>query len=127
MREVQERVRQEVAKAIVDTGRADGVALDGDGVAFATQPELSVVNAPIAGLKEIDFRLMLEGRVVLDRTPVMYWYLAGEILRDKGFPLSEGFYTVVADQQCGTVGLTNAAGETMASGTLDLCIEPQGT
>ena len=61
---------------------------------------------------------------VLDKTPVMYWYFAGDMLGDKEIPLREGFYTVVADQRRGTVALTDANGNTVAHGKLEISIGP---
>jgi hypothetical protein len=127
MREIGERVRREVKQTMVDAARADGVSLEADAVALALSSELLVVNMPVAGLEEIDVASMLAGRLVLDGAPIMYWHIAGEALEDKAFPLREGFYTVVADQQDGTVGLRDAKGQTLARGNLDVCISPQAS
>jgi hypothetical protein len=127
MRDVQEMVRREVMQALVDAAGSAKASLHAEAVALAAQPELLIINAPVAGLEEIDFKSMLEGNFVLDNVPVMYWYLAGDALDDKIFPFSEGVYAVVADQQRGTVALRDTKGETVAQGDLEVCIEPQGT
>jgi hypothetical protein len=126
MRDMQELVRREVTQAMVAAGRADKIALQADAMAFVSAPQLFVVNAPAAGLEKVDFKSMLDGHLVLDNTPVMYWYIAGEALKDKSFPFSEGLYSVVADQQRGTVELRDLRGHPVARGNLDVCIGPNG-
>jgi hypothetical protein len=125
MPDIQGMVRREVMQAMSDAAGADKLSLDTDAVAIASQPGLFVANVPVAGLEKVDFKSMLDGRSYLDNTPIMYWHLAGEALRDKAVPLDEGFYTVVADQQQGTVALRNAKGETVAEGDLGISIEPE--
>jgi hypothetical protein len=124
MRDIQEVIRPDIIQAVVSAAEANKLPIQADAVAVATQQELTVVNAPVAGLEEVDFKYMLERGPVLDNTPIMYWYLTGEALDDKAFPFSEGFYTVVADQQRGTVALRDAKGTTVAHGDLEISIEP---
>jgi hypothetical protein len=124
MRDIQEIVRRDVIQAVVSAAEKNKLPIQADAVAVASQQELTVVNAPVAGLEEVDFKYMLERGPVLDNTPIMYWYFTGEALDDKAFPFSEGFYTVVADQQRGTVALRDAKGTTVAHGDLEISIEP---
>ena len=125
MPDIQGMVRREVMQAMEDAAGADKLSLQADAVAIASQPGLFFANAPVTGLEEVDFKSMLDGRSYLDNTPIMYWHLAGEALRDKAVPLDEGFYTVVADQQQGIVSLRNTKGETVAEGDLGISIEPE--
>ncbi len=124
MRDTNEMVRREVMQAMVDAAKADGVSIHADAVALASHQDLVVIGAPIAGLEKIEFKHLLEGASVLDDTPVMYWYFAGEALGDKAFPFSEGFYTLVANQRRGIVALKSAKGKTVAQGDLKISIEP---
>jgi hypothetical protein len=126
MQEIQELVRRELTHAMVTAAHADKMSLQAEAIAFASSPQLSVVNVPVAGLEQIDFKSMLEGYPVLENTPVMYWYVAGEVLKQSAFPFSEGFYTVVAHQQRGTVALRDTKGQTVAQGDLEVCIGPGG-
>jgi hypothetical protein len=126
MQEIQELVRRELTHAMVTAAHADKMSLQAEAIAFASSPQLSVVNVPVAGLEQIDFKSMLEGYAVLENTPVMYWYVAGEVLKESAFPSSKGFYTVVAHQQRGTVALRDTKGQTAAEGDLEVCIGPGG-
>jgi len=122
--EIEDTFRRELSQAMVEAAAADQMELYTNGIAFAGNPRLSVVSAPVAGLETLDFKAILDGRYVLQNTPVMYWYLAGEPLGDRPFPFSDGFYSVVADQQSGIIALRNRNGESVAKGGLDVCIEP---
>jgi hypothetical protein len=126
MKELQDLIRRELTYAMVTAAHADKMSLHPEAIAFSSSPQLSVVNVPVAGLEHTDFRAMLEGYPVLENTPVMYWYVAGEALKESAFPFREGFYTVVAHQQRGTVELRDRRGEAVARGTLDVCIVPGG-
>jgi hypothetical protein len=124
MREVQEMARREITRAMVDAARAEKLALHAEGVAFLSDPQLSVVSAPVAGLDKIDFGSLVGGGSTLDNAPLMYWYLAGEAIEAERFPFGEGFYTVVAHQERGSVSLRASDGDTVAKGNLEVCIEP---
>lgn len=124
MHEIQELVRRELTHAMVAAAYAEKMSLQSEGVAFALSPQLSVVNLPVAGIDQIDFKAMLEGYPVLESRPIMYWHLSGPVLREGAVPFGEGFYTVVAQQQRGLVELRDAKGQTVAHGNLRVCIEP---
>ncbi|MGC4095725.1 MAG: hypothetical protein QM706_01300 [Nitrospira sp.] len=123
MRELQELLHRELMHAMVTGAYAQKLSLQSDAIAFALSSHLSVVNVPVTGLEKLDFKSMLDGHVP-EHTPVMYWYLAGEVLNESAFPLSEGFYTVVVHQQLGTVELRDTKGQTVAQGGLEVCVGP---
>jgi len=124
VREIQERLRRQLSQAMVDAARAEGLSLNVNGIAFDFDSELSVVSAPVAGLETLEANSTLDGRDGLVGQPVMFWYLAGESLDDENVPLSEGFYTVLANQERGTVTLRNSNGNKVAEGRLKACIRP---
>jgi hypothetical protein len=125
MRDVQGRIRQEVVRGMADAAAADEVSILVDAAASVSRPGLLLINAPVVGIDELDFTGLLEGRPVLEDAPIMYWYLAGDVLSDDALPLEEGLYTVVADQQQGAVALKDARGKTVAEGDLHVGVEPQ--
>jgi hypothetical protein len=126
MKDIHEVVRRELTHAMVMAAEADKLSLHAEAIAFASSPQLTVVNAPVAGLEQIDFRSMLEGTGP-ESTPVMYWYVASEALKEGKLPLGEGFYTVVARRQHGTVELRDDKGQTVTRGDLEVCIGPGGS
>src|SRR5438093_1121790 len=103
--ETQDLLRREIIQATKDAAMADSVSIDGDALAFLSKPDLMVVNAPIAGVERLDFKVLLDGGPVLDDTPVMYWCLSGSAFGDEASPIPAGFYTVVAHQKRGAVSL----------------------
>jgi len=85
----------------------------------------SAFASPITGIEKLDFKAMLDGRFVLDNTPVMYWYLSYGAFGDGNMPIPEGFYTVIAHEQRGAVSLRDAKDTTVAAGNLGIGIGPQ--
>jgi hypothetical protein len=112
-------------RATTDAAKADNVSVHADALALLSGPQLLFVNAPVAGVEDLDFKAMFDGRRVLDDTPVMYWHLSGSGLGEARSPIPAGFYTVVAHEQRGAVTLRDAKGEMVAEGDLNVCIEPQ--
>jgi hypothetical protein len=125
MREFHTVIKREARRAMADAARAAQLPINAEGIALAMGPEFLIVNAPIAGIEKLDLRPMLEGQSVLNETPVMYWYIGGEVLADGGAALSEGYYTVLADQASARVSLRNDQGEAILQGDLVVTIEPQ--
>ncbi|MGC4095726.1 MAG: hypothetical protein QM706_01305 [Nitrospira sp.] len=119
-------IRRELTHAMATAAHAEKMSLQSDAIAFALSSHLSVVNVPVAGLEKLDFKSMFDGYPILENIPIMYWYLAGEVLKESAFPFSAGFYTVVAHQQQGTVELRDTKGRTVARGGLGVCIGPGG-
>jgi hypothetical protein len=124
MRDVEEMARREVARALGAAADGANAAIERDAVAFVAQPLLFVAAAPAATLRHLDVASLLAGNAVLQNTPLMYWYVTGELLRGPSAPLAEGFYAVVADQHRGVVEVRDVKGEVVGVGDLDLCIEP---
>lgn len=123
MRDVEDRVRREVTEALVVAARDANLSVAPEAVAFAADADLFVVSAPVSWLAEqVDVKSMLEGCLVLESVPLMYWYVSGQALEDSASPLAPGGYTVVAMQQRGIVALKDAAGAIVAEGDLEICI-----
>jgi hypothetical protein len=113
-------LRRPVVETIRNAAKEIGAAIDTEALALALQPGLLFANAPIAGLDKLDFRALLDGRPVLEETPVMFWHVSGERLTDENSPIPAGFYTVVATERRGRVNLRDAAGNMVAEGNLDI-------
>jgi len=123
--EIKDLFRQQVIRITSDAATADKVSIQADALAFLSQSSLLVVNAPIAGIEKLDFKAMLDGQPVLDNTPVMYWYFPDGGFGEARSSIPEGFYTVVAHEQQGTVSLRDAQGKAIAEGDLGVSIGPQ--
>jgi hypothetical protein len=125
MSDIQATIHREVLEVMAAIAETEKTSLHADELAIASHPDLFVASAPAGGVEHLDFKSLLDGRSDLDDTPVMHWYLAGAALRDKAFPLDEGFYTVIANQQDGSAGLRTTKGETVAHGDLRVLVAPQ--
>ena len=106
---------------------AEEAAIQADALAFISQPNLLFINAPVSGLEKIDFKSMFDGRIVLDKTPIMYWQLSGDVLHSAKSSIPAGFYSVVASQKRGMVELRDAGGKTVTEGDLSVCIQSPPT
>jgi hypothetical protein len=120
--DVQDALRQEVIRVTTEAAAKDNVAVKADGLAFLLDSDAMVVNAPMAGLEEIDFEAILRGEPVLDDKPIMYWHLSGTGLENS--PVRAGFYTVVVHQNRGAISLRNADGTTVAQGNFSIELVP---
>lgn len=127
MQEIQDLIRRELTHAMVTAAHAERISLHGEAIALDSSSQLSVVNAPVAGIEQIEFKAMLEGCPDLVNRPIMYWHVSGDLLKTRAFPFGEGFYTIVAQQQRGIAEMKDVKGRTVAEGDLRVCIGPEGS
>jgi hypothetical protein len=122
MREAHDSIRGRLADGFTESG---GPVVVPAALAFAGREDALFATVPVAALDRVDVEALLAGRFLFDQVPVMRWWLGGSGFAASGAPLGEGFYTVVADQRSGRVHLHDAAGNTVAGGELEICIEPE--
>jgi hypothetical protein len=119
----QNPLMQSAVQIMKQAAQKDKVNIQADALALVVEPDLVFMSAPIAGLEKLDFKALLNGKPVLDATPIMYWYLSGNALDSTKKSLPAGTYTVIASQKKGTISLRNRKGQIVAEGDLSVSVD----
>jgi hypothetical protein len=120
---VEESLRREAASAL--RGAAGDVRIPDDetAVAVALTPGAFAIAAPTRALQSLDSKALVRGEP-LGQEPFMIWWLGGEAFRGENPRLTEGLYTLAADESQRTAELRDGSGAVVGRGPLVVCVEP---
>jgi hypothetical protein len=118
---IHEGLKDIAVRAIEHAAKETKVSVNADAVGFVCQPQFLSLGAPIVGIEKLNIEKLWDEHI-LDNAPFMCWHFSGELFEHSKSPIPAGSYLVIAHKATGTVSLQNAAGKTISTGKLCICI-----
>lgn len=112
-------LREEVIRITRQAADADGVEVAADQAAFVVSAESMMVNAPMADLKSVDIKGIING-TALDNQPIMYWYVSSKGLDESDGGAAAGFYSIIARVPQGRLEMRSPDGDIVGGGDVQV-------